>query len=140
MPPPQPLKRPATNTPTAVSIEAEVLANIRGQALGPGTVADLALPEKFLRSVASRVIQSWYQEQFRIVVDDVAASASSMARAGASPAPLPPTSPPQLRGFLPGLAESDAPVIPSTLQQGDPLVFALAANIAATLAPKGLLQ
>lgn len=53
-----------------VSIEDEVLGNIRAQTIGPATVADLALPEDFLRRVADRIVRSSYEERFRIVVDE----------------------------------------------------------------------
>jgi hypothetical protein len=59
---------PARATPA--SIQAEIVANIRAQPLGPGSVADLAQPESFAARVAGRVMQAWYQERCRIVVDD----------------------------------------------------------------------
>jgi hypothetical protein len=53
-----------------VSIEEEVLSNVKGQQIGPATVADLALPDDFLRRVGDRVIRTSYEERFRIVVPD----------------------------------------------------------------------
>lgn len=62
-----------------VSIEDEVLANLRRQPLrvpsssgGAGTVADLNLPLDFLRRVADRVIQASFRERHRIVVGEAA--------------------------------------------------------------------
>lgn len=56
-----------------LSVEDEVLANLRRQPLGRaespvGTVADLNLPLEFLRRVADRVIQVSFRERHRIVV------------------------------------------------------------------------
>jgi len=48
----------------------EVLENIRNQPLGDGTVADLALPEDFLKRVADRIVRSSFEERYRIVVED----------------------------------------------------------------------
>lgn len=48
----------------------EVRENILGQPLGDGTVADLALPEEFLRRVTDRIVRSSYEERYRIVVED----------------------------------------------------------------------
>lgn len=48
----------------------EVLENIRNQPLGDGTVADLALPEDFLKRVADRIVRSSFEERYRIVVKD----------------------------------------------------------------------
>jgi hypothetical protein len=68
--------------PQSASVELEVLGNIRAQALGPGTVADLELPEDFLRRVADHVIRQSFEERYRIVVPD--------APAAAAPVPEPP--------------------------------------------------
>ena len=56
--------------PTPAELELEVLANVRNQPLGDGTVDDLALPEEFLRRVADRIVRSSYEERYRIVVED----------------------------------------------------------------------
>lgn len=48
----------------------EVRKNIQDQPLGDGTVADLALPEEFLRRVADRIVRSSFEERYRIVVKD----------------------------------------------------------------------
>lgn len=47
-----------------------MLENVRNQPLGDGTVADLALPEEFLRRVADRIVRSSYEERYRIIVKD----------------------------------------------------------------------
>lgn len=52
------------------TVQQEVLGNIRGQPIGPATVADLALPEPFLRRFADRVTLQSFEENFRVVVAD----------------------------------------------------------------------
>lgn len=61
--------RPKSETPQ-ISIEEEVLANVKSQPIGPATVDDLNLPGPFLRRVASRAIRSSFEERYRIVVPD----------------------------------------------------------------------
>lgn len=56
-------------------VEAEVRRNIAAQSIGPATIADLELPEEFLRRVTDRVVRASYEERYRIVVRDDAASA-----------------------------------------------------------------
>lgn len=56
--------------PSPAELEREVLENVRNQPLGDGTVADLALPEEFLRRVADRIVRSSYEERYRIIVKD----------------------------------------------------------------------
>lgn len=56
-----------------LSVEDEVLGNIRRLPLGPadrpdGFVADINLPLEFLRRVADRVIQASFRERWRVVV------------------------------------------------------------------------
>lgn len=50
--------------------EREVMDNLLAQPVGPGTVADLNLPEAFRRRVADRALRASYEQQFRIVVPD----------------------------------------------------------------------
>ncbi len=61
--------------PTPEQLEAEVLENVKRQPLADGTVADLGLPDEFLRRVADRIVRSSYEERYRIVVRDPAAPA-----------------------------------------------------------------
>lgn len=56
------------DVPRPISIEDEVLENIRRQAAGLGTVEDLNLPLAFLRRVADRVIRRSFEERYRAVV------------------------------------------------------------------------
>ena len=56
--------------PTPQEIEREVMDNVKHQALGSGTVEDLAMPDDFLRRVADRVIRASFEERYRIVVQD----------------------------------------------------------------------
>jgi hypothetical protein len=54
--------------PREVSVEQEVLANIRNQRIAEHTVADLNLPDAFLRRVADRIIRESFQERHRVIV------------------------------------------------------------------------
>lgn len=62
----------APNEPEArtISIEDEVLGNLKSQPIGPATLDDLALPEEFLKRVGDRVIRASFEERYRIVVPD----------------------------------------------------------------------
>ncbi|HVP73558.1 MAG TPA: hypothetical protein VMS30_07460 [Phycisphaerales bacterium] len=53
-----------------VSVEDEVLGNLRNQAIGRQTLADLNLPEAFLRREADRIIRASFDDRYRIVVKD----------------------------------------------------------------------
>lgn len=56
--------------PRDMSVEEEVLANIRSQRIGGHTVADLHLPDAFLRRIADRVIRESFWERHRVIVRD----------------------------------------------------------------------
>jgi hypothetical protein len=134
-----------------------VIANIKGQKLGPATVADLALPDSFVRRVAGRTLQAWFGERFRIVVDDIGAAnqeplpppASDPSQPPAStvrvPCPNPPASaeaparPPPSRNFRwPSRAGDDQ--FPYETPAGGPALIAeLSTLIARSLAKDGLL-
>ncbi len=62
--------RHASANAAARAVEREVRGNVLGQAFGVGTVADLNLPEEFIRRCADRVIVSSFNERHRIVVGD----------------------------------------------------------------------
>jgi len=47
-----------------------VLANLRAQPCAGGTVADLELPEPYLRRVADRVLRASYVERFHVIIAD----------------------------------------------------------------------
>lgn len=70
----------------AISVEDEVLRNIKDQPLGSGTVADLGLPDEFLKRVSDRVIRASFEERYRIVVPDQP-PASAMPDAAATKPP-----------------------------------------------------
>ena len=53
-----------------LSVEDEVLGNLRNQAIGRQTLADLNLPEAFLRREADRIIRGSFDDRYRIVVKD----------------------------------------------------------------------
>jgi hypothetical protein len=72
-----------------ISVEAEVIGNIKSQAIGGHTVGDLHLSDGFLRRVADRVIRESFEERFRLVVADNGRSGTD--HAPAAPAPGPPT-------------------------------------------------
>jgi|GEM_PF-4758363 len=52
----------------------EVMANVRAQSLGTGTVDDLALPEDLLRRLSDRILRRSFEDHFRIVVAEAAAA------------------------------------------------------------------
>lgn len=59
-----------TRPQPVMSIQAEVLENLRAQPIGGHTVADLSLPDAFLRRVADRITRDSFQEHFRVVEDN----------------------------------------------------------------------
>lgn len=65
---------PEAATPPPESVEDEILRNVLGQQIGPGTVADLALPEEYLGRVVDRVVRASFDERIGIVVPDEGAS------------------------------------------------------------------
>ncbi|MBX3404719.1 MAG: hypothetical protein KF699_15010 [Phycisphaeraceae bacterium] len=68
----------------ARAVEAEVRGNVLAQPFGSGTVADLALPDSFVRRVADRAIIDSYNERFRVVEDDAARPAAHPRAAAAA--------------------------------------------------------
>jgi hypothetical protein len=56
---------------TPGSLEEEVVANLKQQKIGSATLADLDLPEEYLKRVAGRILRASFEENFRIVVPDV---------------------------------------------------------------------
>ena len=74
-PPAAPAEKPAR-------VEEQALASLRAQPYAAGTLADLALPEPYLRRVADRVIRENYWEQMRVIVAD---GAEKPPDAGATP-------------------------------------------------------
>lgn len=61
---------PAASSPQSLSVEDEVLANVRNQRVGSHTVADFNLPEEFLCRIADRIIRASFYERHRIVVGE----------------------------------------------------------------------
>ncbi|MDZ4774003.1 MAG: hypothetical protein SGI72_12810 [Planctomycetota bacterium] len=53
-----------------VSVESEVLANVKNQALGKTTVDALALPDEYLKRVSDRIIRTTFEQRYRVVVPD----------------------------------------------------------------------
>ena len=83
---------PQDGAPQAAQLD-EVMANVRAQPLGSGTVDDLALPEDLLRRLSDRILRRSFEDTFRIVVAAPApgaASATPELEAGTAP---PSTSP-----------------------------------------------
>lgn len=66
----EPREESAGPSQPEVSIEDEVLANLQGMDMGPVKLESLALPQEYLRRVADRIIQSSFEDRFRIVVPD----------------------------------------------------------------------
>lgn len=131
------------------SAEAQVLSNVRSQPVGPATVADLHLPEAFLRRVANRILQLSFQENFRIVVADApgrtehevwrpgsqACEVEAVhADLGAVDAPEGAAAAPAARGFRPAVLQGDIAL--ERTPTGDP---ALTLLVAQRLAKDGLL-
>lgn len=69
--------------PREIPVENEVLGNIRNQRIGEHTVADLNLPEAFLRRVADRIIRESFWERHRVVVRRGSTDAPGEAPSGA---------------------------------------------------------
>jgi hypothetical protein len=128
---------PQTSGPE--SIEAEVRANIVCQPLVPGamhvaSVADLALPEAFVRRIADRVIRSSFEERHRAVFED------RPGRAGVGgPMIIDREIRPDLRGYRPALVPCDD-AWPDRFPRDDddPALRSAAADVASRLAADGL--
>ncbi|HYE62884.1 MAG TPA: hypothetical protein VD997_12885 [Phycisphaerales bacterium] len=140
---------PVKGTLTFESAEAQVLANLRAQALGAATVGALGLPEAFLRRVAGRIIQLSFQEKFRLVVSDrPGATEHEVWKPGAERADLPvqhvecpdgefpegPIKSAPARGFVPRVLEGDVPLERSPKSESE-----ASRLVAAGLARDGLL-
>ncbi|MFN0244598.1 MAG: hypothetical protein ACKVWV_17060 [Planctomycetota bacterium] len=89
--PDAPAHDPAHHSPEHVGpskpedVEADVRRNVVAQSIGPATIADLKLPEDFLRRVTDRVVRASYEERYRIIVrDDTASTARTPAPPPAS--------------------------------------------------------
>lgn len=122
---------------------------MRAQKIGAATLADLGMPEAFLRRVAGRILQLSFQENFRLVVADRPGAVEhepwtpGPGRADIDALRIPgtpsefsedPIAPPPSRGFLPRVL-GDEPAQPYS-PAGDP---ALSTLIARNLAKDGLL-
>jgi hypothetical protein len=143
-------RAPARQPLTFETAEAQVLANMRAQKIGAATLADLGLPEAFLRRVAGRVLQLSFQENFRLVFADrpgavehepwTPGAGRANIEAHSIPGipsefPADPIAPPPSRGFLPRVLGNE-PAQPYS-PEGDP---ALSTLIARSLAKDGLLM
>jgi len=82
-----------------------VLANLRAEPCGAGTVADLCLPEPFLRRVADRVLRASYVERFRVIIAD-----------GQPPEPVPPLP----EGSPPPVVQHVHAAAPNSFVEGPP--------------------
>lgn len=114
-----PASQPATTPPGAAPLAPEdaLTQELLAQSFGPGTVADLGLPESFVRRVRDRVLRTRYFETQRVIVPD---GVSELAAApSTSPSTAPDQQPPleivraaansARAAFLPQLAESWPP-------------------------------
>lgn len=82
------MQGPAASAPSA-ALEAPLeaaLKNVKDQAVGPGTLAEVGLPEPYLRRVAEHVLRASFEDNFRIVVEDAHAATSPSAAASSSQA------------------------------------------------------
>lgn len=143
---------------TTLSIEDEVLGNIRRQILGavgsaaPGVVHDLNLPAEFLAKIADRVIEASFRARHRIVVGDrevvtppQAAFPSLQLPEWLTVQPAQPAlhsewveSRPEVRGFRAGILDSDS--WPTVLQQSNPQSARASQLVAKRLALDGLVK
>lgn len=89
-----------TSPDPAFAIEQEIRANILNQTVGSASVADLGLPDEFVRRFADRVVRSSFEDRYRIVVasapstqPDATPSASTPALTNTPSATPPPTTP-----------------------------------------------
>lgn len=137
---------------------AEVMANIRNNPVGAGTVGDFNLPDEFVLRVADRIYRESYQRQFRAVVDwggtsqPAAAAPGPASQSSASPFTMEVIggwsigraapwreAPPPLRGFrvclpeMPGDWPYEAPSADAPAEEK-----AAAGTVAARLAADGL--
>src|SRR5688500_11987392 len=110
---------------SAKTPEDQILANLKAQPCGVATVADLALPDAFLRRIAARVLQPSFQEHFRTVVAPAPARTEHEIWRATSPpcevavcrfdfpnpdAPQGPVAMPAARGFMPQILPDDQPL------------------------------
>lgn len=109
-----PQDTPPPATEPKLSIEDEVLGNVKAQPIGPATVDDLAFPDAYLKRVSDRIIRSSFESRYRIVVPDPA------------PAAVPPPPPPA--------APAKATPPPATKSEGISLPFAIGTAVFLALA------
>lgn len=140
-----------------ISVEEEVLGNIRAQRIGDHTVADLYLPDPFLRRIADRIIRDSFWERHRVVFREGPDGGAAPEHANAGPsreltvvrspvsaeartryAAYPEAHPP-IRGFRAPLSvgPSDWPWAPPA-EGDDPAVHRAARLVATRLATDGL--
>lgn len=74
---------PAQGAAFEAPLEA-ALKNVKEQGVGPGTLAEVGMPEPYLRRVAEHVMRASFEDNFRIVVDEAHAAP---AHADQAPAP-----------------------------------------------------
>ena len=104
--PPQAPSNTAAAPPTppqrTISIEDEVLSNVKAQPVGPVTVAELAYPDEYLRRVSDRIVRSSFESRYRVVVPDPKPQSPvpPPATAPKSEPAEPPGSKPSMRGLV----------------------------------------
>lgn len=75
-------------TQAAEAIEAEVYQNILQQSVDGWGVANLNLPEPFLRRVTDRIVRESYEDRYRIVVAETTTAPGSQVLPGPASKPL----------------------------------------------------
>ncbi|MEY2807281.1 MAG: hypothetical protein RIR65_1698 [Planctomycetota bacterium] len=81
------MQGPAAPAPSA-AFEAPLeaaLKNVKEQGVGPGTLAEVGMPEPYLRRVAEHVMRASFEDNFRIVVDDAHAAQASPPASAPTP-------------------------------------------------------
>lgn len=103
---------PQAQPPAALAPEEALRLELLAQSFGPGTVADLGLPEPFVRRVRDRVLRARYFESQRVIAPDGKTQtppASAAARAKPPLEVLQVPENPARRAFIPQLAETWPP-------------------------------
>lgn len=86
----QPAAPESTTRPSVDSLQSEVVENIRGQRIGAATIADLQLPDDFLRRAADRIIRLSYEQRYRVVVAEPTTRPAPPPATQPAPPPIPP--------------------------------------------------
>ncbi len=79
--------REANALPPRTPAQQQIITELLRQPLGPATLDALNMPEPYLRRAADRIIQSSFEQQYRIVVRDQDATSAEAAIASPDDSP-----------------------------------------------------